>query len=454
MSHSIQVRFMVEPVEALTFGAPKSFAAGEAHRLRSAFPPSPRTFQGMVRSQLLRGADPPLDLDDWSHAAKLERAALVGGSDALPPGWQLDGPLPAQWVATADDPNATFVEPWVPAPHFLMRDGWRVVRVRPVVSSHPVLNDALTASRAGTAIAGMPDGLDVESSHSDGPHTIRAGHEISGFSDPRHHESFQVVLGRPDLPDIKRVDGWLSPEGLWFALTGEGDATHVLESRRRLPPFVRAEFRPGLAIDRDATQHAQGRARHGMLYFLESWRFAPRSGLLGRLWAPLPARLRHAALRDNGGVAGRKGRLVQFCGVDSLHPVWERILDGKHLPTEIMDGARFWLMTLTPVFLERPDSPRIVGATGEGIEIRILGALTGRPITLGGFDMTHARPRPNRAYVPAGSAWLIEIQGGTETQRRERLLALHDSHPLGPRDEAALGFGHTLVGLGPLPTEE
>jgi CRISPR-associated protein Cmr3 len=416
MSDTTVARFLVEPLEPITFGAPHSFAAGEAHRLRSEFPPSPRTFQGLVRSQLLRGANPPLDLDDWSGRAKDARAALVGGPDALPPGWQLQGPLPACIRLSADDetpppvepPVESWVEPWVPAPRFLLRQGQRAVRARPVESTHPSLSDL------------GPD---------------------------------RPLVGRPDLPDAAPLTGWLNPTGLEAALTGGNTLTLDRTTFGQLPPFVTSEYQPGLAIDR-AARAAQGTARYGLLYFLQALRFRRDSGLLGGLRADLQSPLRRGALEDAGGTAGRKGRLVRFRAVERLDPTWERILAGAHLPEAVADGERFWLMTLTPVFLAHPDRPELRGAGSGSVEVRIVAALTGRPLTLGGFDMTRARPRPNRAYVPAGSAWLIELRGGTPQQRRERLLALHDAHPLGAREEAVFGFGHTLVGLGPQPMED
>ncbi len=408
MSDTTITRFLVEPLEPITFGAPHSFAAGEAHRLRSEFPPSPRTFQGLVRSQLLRGATPPLDLDDWSGRAKDARAALVGGPDALPPGWQLQGPLPACIRLSADEETPPVVEPWVPAPRFLLRQGQRAVRAHPVESTHPNLSDL------------GPD---------------------------------RLLVGRPDLPDAEPLTGWLSPTGLQAALTGEGTLTLDRITFGPLPPFVTSEYQPGLAIDR-AARAAQGTARHGLLYFLQALRFQRDSGLLGGLRADLQSPLRRGALEDAGGTAGRKGRLVRFHAIERLVPTWERILAGAHLPEAVADGERFWLMTLTPVFLARPDRPELRGAGSGSVEVRIVAALTGHPLTLGGFDMTRARPRPNRAYVPAGSAWLIEMRGGTPRQRRERLLALHDAHPLGAREEAAFGFGHTLVGLGPRLSED
>ncbi|MEZ5584375.1 MAG: hypothetical protein R3F37_17915 [Candidatus Competibacteraceae bacterium] len=57
--------------------------------------------------------------------------------------------------------------------------------------------------------------------------------------------------------------------------------------------------------------------------------------------------------------------------------------------------------------------------------------------------------RPNRAYVPAGSAWWITLEGGDETRRAAALRLLNNAHVLGEPKEAAFGYGHTLVGLGP-----
>ena len=385
-------RFLVEPCEPVLFGPPRSFVAGEAHRVRSQFPPSPLTFQGLIRSRLLLGADPPLDFLSPGAPERIER--LVGTPSELPADWQMRGPFPA----IARD---TVVEPWVPTPRFVLRCGSRTLHARLVVSEHPCLNDL-------------------------------------GESPP--------LLGRPGHGDCRPKGGWIGPANLRRVLCGEGSGEwDGDEWGEPLPPFVNAEFQPGLAIDAKTSA-----AQHGLLYFAEGLRFQPRSGFAGELLAPVRA----ASLEDGAGQTGRKGRLVRFSSVEQWHADWRYLMDGSHLPEAVAEGTCFWLVALTPARLDNVHRPALRPALPLGVTVDFCAALTGRATALGGYELASRRARPNRLYLPAGSAWLIRLNGGTAELRAAALRALNDRHPLGPAEEAAMGFGHTIVGVGPLTTED
>lgn len=144
-----------------------------------------------------------------------------------------------------------------------------------------------------------------------------------------------------------------------------------------------------------------------------------------------------------------------FHAVASLHPDWTHVMEGRHLPDTIdQEGECFWLLALTPAFLTDPGRPLDRFIPVGDVAVTVEAALTGRPVTVGGFEMASGRPRPNRLYVPAGSAWLLRLDGGTPETRAATVRALNNRHPLGDPAEAAMGFGHTLVGRGPLTTEQ
>jgi CRISPR/Cas system CMR-associated protein Cmr3 (group 5 of RAMP superfamily) len=404
MSPIVNTRFLVEPLEPVVFGPPRSFTAAEVRRARSQFPPSPLTFQGLVRSQLLRNVRPELDLDDWSNSAKAERAKLVGDPQTLPEGWKMEGPFPACFN-NAVNAAEVFVEPWVRTPRFLLGHRGVALHAREIISTHPGLNDI---------------GSDT------------------------------LLFGRPDPGALKPVNGWIGPENLWFALACEGKNIWSKDSwRPYLPPFVRFEHQPGLAIDAETTS-----ARFGMLYFIDSLRFDRNSGLMGNLQASLDDRLQPESLGIGAGSVGRKGRLALFRSIERVHPIWDKVMEGQHLPEEVSNNSHFWLINLTPVHLEDPLKPKIRMSYLPDVKIDIRAALTGRPIPVGGYEIATGRPRPVRHYIPEGSAWLIRLSGGTSEDRRNCLFKMHNAHCLGPSEDAAFGFGHTLVGLGPLTTED
>ncbi len=394
--------FLVRPLETVHFGSPRSFAAGEAHRSISEFPPTPFAFQGLVRTQLLQSVEPNLNLDDWSPEAREARAALVGGPDAFPENWQLSGPFPAQWSNRVgdEDLDEPCLTPWVPTPRFLIEpvSTRGPVHAQPVRSTHPGLDDR----KALAPFLGCPR----EASH--GP-----------------------------------IGGWIGAGNLSLTLTGSGrwlPGQHAPE----LPPFVSWEDRPGLAVDRRTAA-----AQHAMLYFLRTLRFEPGSGFYGRFHGTTDPRIPRVALARGGGTAGRKGRPVAFEPVDRLDPLWDRLLSGEHLPNSVRESDGFWLVLLTPALIEDPENPVLLTRLPSGLKVKIHGALTGPPIIIGGYSMATGQSRSNRGFTPAGSVWWFSLAGGDATSRAQALRELNDSHALGSLKESAFGFGHCLVGLGP-----
>ena len=409
--------FLLRPLEPGYFGKPVSFSAGESHYGQSEFPPGPMTFQGIVRSHLLHCVTSPrLDLDDWSKSARDERERLVGGPDHLPDGWQLKGPYPACETAVEDRTGdgefpEMFVAPWVSAPRFLMKSnrGPCPLHARPVMSSHPGLND---------------------------------------MASERNGPEAPMLLGRPEAGATESLAGWIGPENLYFALAGEGNASwnedQFSGDYRSLPPFVFEEFQPGVAIDPKT-----GSSKFGMLYALESLRFKTGSGLAGWFSGNVDDRIPTAALEKGSAGIGRKRRIAAFEKLDRCHPAWEKTMNGEHIPSQIEEDTFFWVTTLTPVRLANPCKPDIRVASLPEVKIVVRGALIGHPVTIGGYRMATGTNRPNRQYVPPGSSWLIQIAGGDDETRGRALKMLNNSHAFGPAEEAGFGFGHIVVGIGP-----
>lgn len=402
------MNFLIEPLEPVLYGPPVSHVAGESHRVESLFPPTPFAFQGMIRTHLLHSADPPVDLGGKEQATI---RALVGRSDALPEGWQIIGPLPARRRNSQEGDGSEVVEPWVATPRFILQDDRQAVFARHIPSHSESLCDL---------------GKDLP------------------------------LFGRPDLDGCQPRQGWIGPTNLRHVLAGE-----FSQWKRKLPwdnnqwsedypPFVKPEFQPGLAIGRGDKQST---TQQGMLYFAKFLRFRAGSGFFGSLMAAqMPQRLDIETLTTGIGRSGYKGRLTAFHAVENLSQDWLAAMRGDHLPDSVTEQDTFWLFTLTPVRLknEHVREPEIQRtALPSGVTIQIMAALTGRASPLGGYRFENDRPRDNHLYLPAGSAWLFRLQGGSNQDRRESLTALHNAHPLGNDQEAAMGFGHTLVGIVP-----
>jgi CRISPR-associated protein Cmr3 len=123
-------QMFIEPNDVLLFRDGKPFMAGEDHRARSLFPPTPFTMQGVVRSKVLfdRGVSP----HDYAHAATPGAQALmqeIGGVGSSYGQLRLRGPFVAKR-------NASGIMRYVPLPADMVRVGDDYRLVKPL-ADHP-----------------------------------------------------------------------------------------------------------------------------------------------------------------------------------------------------------------------------------------------------------------------------------------------------------------------------
>ena len=281
------------------------------------------------------------------------------------------GPFPACSEPGKDDfgLDISLLCHWVPTPLYLLKHDPRPVHARPVAAGNPGLNDLAAQG---------------------------------GYED-------LLLSGRPELDAGKPPGGWIGPENLRFALEGEDygewrDDRHAKE----FPPFVAEEDQPGVAIDPDT-----GSSMQGMLYALKSLRFEHNAGFAGWFDGIADDRIPNGAMAGGTVGAGRKNRAAVVEKTADTHPDWRHIFEGRHLPREPEENRLFWLAATGPVAVADPLRPEIAAQPPEGVRIFVRGMVAGKPRVMGGFQMATGRTRPNRLYLPGGSAWLVQIAGGS-----------------------------------------
>lgn len=411
---------LLRPLDWVAFGPPRPSTAGETHH-RDTDLPAPTAFQGILRTALLAATGD--DFTDRSASAQRARDELVGGPGELPTGWQIRGPF---FTNVVEKGRGVVAQPWLVAPRFLLR-----------------MSSEVRTSRE-PAFARLLSSPPVE----DGPAALN---DLSGEAEP-------VLLAYPAHDATEPLGGWLSPRGLRWALSGEaGRAPWQGDDHgaRRLPPFVTHEELAGIEIE-----PGTGAARDGMVFSTQVLRFRASgrrsSGLAGWLSASLPPRIPGDALSRGLAACGWRSRPVALEALPPVDPDFEHVIQGKHLPAEAAEDQGFFLTALTPApcAVGQPSlqavARSIVAAPRwpVAVEVRVLASLTGPPRVIGGLETVSRRPRPNRSYWEAGSAWLFVLRGGTPADRARALRVLHDAHVLGG-EQASFGYGHTLVGVGP-----
>ncbi|MBN1607872.1 MAG: hypothetical protein JW940_14640 [Polyangiaceae bacterium] len=395
--------FLVEPIDTIWLGGGVPAAAGAGDTTSTAFPPTPWTFQGVVRARLLFATAGSDGVQSFSRS-RIEQ--LVGMSDALPVGWALRGPLVVH--TRRDRAGLPYLEPWVRCPHGLLR--------RPPT-------DAIEAPTRAWPISEQASKAMLSGSSRDPD----AAAPLAGFLGP---------------VELRPLRGWITLSGLRWALTGQGEWTEsdYYHFSTNLPPVVEPEVRVGIELD-----SSTGTARDQALYTGTHHRFAPSAGLFGRLvWdqAEIPG----DALRTGTAPLGRKGRLVRFESA-SLPPALDAFIDGEHLGAAELPNGKLGLrvVLLTPTPCTREGLPCALPELSEGT-INLVAAM---PVfgALGGFDRARNGPRPVRRVLLPGSAWLFEIEGGTADGRTDAARRLAGCTRFQTSDMERFGFGLRVAGF-------
>ncbi len=381
----------IAPLGALYFGDGRPLTAGETDHGVGRFPPSPRTFQGLVRTALLREVN-GLDLGPGADQDRI--AALVGPPDRLPEGWQIVGPWLAEWDSETGD-RADAVAPWLPRPLYLgERPG--------------------APERSLETVEIKPLGTDMK-------------------------WDLGEAVGSASIADARarQRPAFLKPAALRNLLAGSRPS----DADGGLPRFVQAEPRTGLALE-----PGKSVARTGMLYTLGFHRFADQAGFVLRFRGTLTGGLSSTALTRGVATIGGRNRLARLLAVSNWSRDFRAALATDHLPAAPGDGDRFWLWTTTPAAVDCPWAPVLTPERIGDARATVVTAVVGRTERIGGFSLAEGCSAAVRTHVPAGSAWLIALDGGSAEDRGALLRSFHDAFPLGTDPGAsAMGFGHTLV---------
>lgn len=402
--------FLAVSDEALFIGPPRAQQRGEAHHARTLFPPPPTTFQGLVRTRLLLAGEIDLTTDDTVRKA-------VGPPETLLDGWRLDGPWVAGVRATAAGEET---DVWVPLP--------RCVR--------------------------------VQRSSADARH--RMSHLSLTTTTPRG-ETLLDDGTPPDLPvlgDEEPNEAWIGAETLLSLLRGGTTDVRLLST----PPFAARETRVGLSLD-DSTRTAET----GMLYFRETMRLAGgagrrageptwlRAGFLASLATPGPSGVPAGALSAGQASLGRRSRPLSLEVAPPAVSAWQDIVHAEHLASLPEETFRHemeaWLVLASPASF--PDATRDGTPTAPRLsvphcQVEVRAAVLGRPIVLGGLELRKHTPKPNRAFVPAGSAWRVRLRCADAAGMRTALRFLHHACTVGAPSERPFGCGRTWITV---PTE-
>lgn len=362
------------PLDVLFFRGTEPMNAGESGDRRAIFPPVPSVVYGCVRTTVLKALGVPFTAYRQAAGGGPAGAAAARAVELIgtPDGAPGELQITGPYLVIDRGPS---VERWYPAPRSLLRDGdaWRAAAPDPT----PVHTD-LGAVR---------------------------------FVPP-------IAKGGP-YPD------WIRAEGLARFLRGEQiDDQQVAVTSR----FVSEEPRTGLARG-----HTTRTAEERMLYTATFIRLHDIEAGGRVALAVTVDGLPEDIERQCGGIAllGGEGRMVEV-EVHETSALPALANSSTRLQFTLLTPGRFGGRWLPPGFAPGDDGWH--GTMGH-IPLRLVSAVIGPPVRIGGWDIANHGPRPAEACVPAGSVYYCEAPSTPFPQGLQRLGAA-----------TAAGFGLALSG--------
>lgn len=409
----------IEPLDVLFFRDSKPFTAGESHRAKSAFPPTPYPFVGAVRSRVLADVLPRVGSDFQAyrdhiigkvqHQELNDIVAILG--DAKSYGQlRFRGPFLAR--KESDSPY----EPLFSAP----RDLFESRCLNPLSPAHQPVG----VSFAPTGDVG---------------------------------DKLALLWSREPLRKLK--GRFLSAGQLSDYLQGN---TVTLPERKE--ELVKRELRVGIAL-----KPGQRTAQEGMFYMPEMIRLSSKNGQAGfvleisglSLAKASQESLRKYTLPPKGLLQlGGEGRAVQYEQIDQ-DPLKDLVDLKTRLQEEILTSNCFKLYLATPAIFQQGWLPDFIdGNTREikadhefrsnGLNFRLVAATVGKPLPIGGWDLAKKEPKPMYKAVPPGSVYFFKLLEG-DVKDILKLFHLTSKVQESTDDQelprlAQIGFGLTLVG--------
>lgn len=262
-------------------------------------------------------------------------------------------------------------------------------------------------------------------------------------------ETIWCDLGRkvrlPKLPDGDKYKGgkplentWLTAEGLQAVLNGNDPHQDQIKTSKDL--FER-ESRLGIARDNDLRT-----VKEGMLY--QTQHIRPKAELSIELDVNgLPETMPSNAIIRLGG-EGRTAS-VQASQYAGHFPKAAASAKTKGLmlclltPLPTQQTGKDWQPLPGFTREEREEQTVWVGAINS-IALELHGAVTGKALREGGWDMAKHQPRAVTSLIPAGSVFFCTVKDG-DTQAA--IKALHNQHIQQIGKLTAYGYGHLAVGI-------
>lgn len=393
------MKIFIESSDVLLFRDGRPFSAGEGHRARSLFPPTPNTMQGVIRSKVLadRCGRYQSYREGCIQCPEREICTIpteIGQPDQYGRGnygkMHLRGPLIAKQ-------NNSRVDIYCPIPA-------DVVQVKD--KDNPDASPQLTYLQPLE-----PD------QHPPGENNL---------------PNQLLLLCTSETKPVEAIAGYWSQKELKQYLLGEQPSEFIQANR-----LYERESRFGIEVD-----NRKQIVQEGKLYQTEFIRCQSDVGLYVEV----------AGIHQFGVDPSAKSGLIAIGGENRAASYTEQLqLDWQDLDKQLIKkldkSAGFKLYLATPTIFKKGWLPEWIDQdtlAGEyaGIKVKLVAAAIARYQTIGGWDVAYNRPKPTHRAVPAGSVYYFT----TEANPEQVVQTFHWKNLADDLLDAQIGFGLGLVG--------
>ncbi len=389
------MQIFIQPCDVCLFRDGRPFSAGEGHRARSIFPPTPNTIQGTIRSKVLAercgryqeyrdGCLNCTQNHDCTIPAEIGTPAR-GDYGRM----HLKGALIAKYeksVLTAYFP--------VPAD---------VVQIKDKSNS--------TADSQLRYLSPLREKIPGKN---DLPYSLHS-------------------LWSSETKPVEAVQGYWSDRDLTNYLLGKYPNNFITASN-----LYERESRFGIEVDNSIQA-----VKEGNLYQTEFIRCQENIGLYVEVQGITTLSSRPDSEVDLIGIGG-ENRVASYVKIPAID--WSHFQ--KELIHKIQKSDGFKLYLATPTIWEKGWLPKWIAPENnlcgeyEGINLQLIAAAIAGYQTIGGWDIAENKPKPTYRAVMAGSVYYFETKAAPE----KIIEAFHWKNLADENADAQIGYGLTLVG--------
>jgi CRISPR-associated protein Cmr3 len=391
------MQIFIEPSDVLLFRDGRPFSAGEGHRARSIFPPTPNTIQGVIRSKILADRcgryqqyrDGCLDCSEQNNCTIPDE---IGKPDKNGRGNYGKMNLKGALISKYHESKLTAYFP-IPADVVQVKD-----------KDNPAAEPKLEYLQPLRLQQNPPGQNDL--AHDLSLLWTSETKPVEAISDYFTHQELQKYLLGEIPTDFMKTSKLYERESR-FGIEVDNSKQIVQEGRLYQTEFIRCDKNIGLYVEIDGIQRLSD---------------DPNSQLVA---------------------IGGENRVASYSEVNQID--WGDLQ--KQLISKLKVSAGFKLYLATPTVFKQGWLPEWIDSLNfignyHGIEVKLVATAIGRYQTIGGWDVAYNRPKPTNRAVSAGSVYYFT----TDASPEDIFKVFHWQNFADDNDDARIGFGLGLIG--------